>query len=175
MIEVKQITAENAQDLNLKNEPFVMPGDFIPELKDGVWSYRTELYAQPQSMVFPDEDYDIEEVCSKGIVFGAYEDGNCIGVAIFEDYWLKYMYLSDLKVTTDARGKGVGKALIAAGLEAAKAKGYRGLYTIGQDNNLNACMFYLKAGFVIGGFDNHVYNGTSQDGKADVIFYLDAQ
>ena len=81
------------------------------------------------------------------------------------------MYLFDLKVNSAARGKGVGKLLIDAGMKAAKARGYIGLYTHAQDNNLNACMFYLKAGFEIGGFDNHVYNGTSQEGKADIIFY----
>ena len=175
MIEIRRITAENAADLNLKNEPFTMPGKFIPSLQDGVWSYRTQLYETPRSMVFPDENYDFVEANRKGILFGAYEDGQCLGVAIFEDYWLKYMYLSDLKVIAAARGKGVGKALIRAGLEAAKARGYQGLYTIGQDDNLNACMFYLRAGFAIGGFDNRVYNGTSQAGKGDVIFYQDAQ
>ena len=171
MIEIKHITKENEQDLNLRNEPFSMPGTFIPELKDGVWSYRTEFFPQPQSMVFPDENYDFDEITSKGAVFGAYEDGKCIGVAIYQDYWLKHMYLYDLKVSNNARGKGVGKLLIQAGLEEAKKRGYTGLYTIAQDNNLNACLFYLKAGFEIGGFDNHVYQGTSQQGKADIIFY----
>lgn len=175
MIEIRRITKENARDLNLKNEPFVMPGKFIPELRDGVWSYRTELFETPQSMVFPNENYDFEEANKKGIIFGAYENGQCIGVAIFEDYWLKYMYLYDLKVNSAARGKGVGKALIRAGMEAAKERGYIGLYTQAQDNNLNTCMFYLHAGFAIGGFDNHVYNGTSQQGKADIIFYLDGK
>ena len=61
MIEIRQITAQNKQDLNIPNEPFEMPGQFIPELKDGVWSYRTEMYAKPQSMVFPDENYDFGE------------------------------------------------------------------------------------------------------------------
>lgn len=175
MIEIRRITADSAADLNLKNESFPMPGKFIPELKDGVWSYRTELFPEPQSMVFPDENYDFEQVNKKGIVFGAYEDGKCIGVAIYEDYWLKYMYLYDLKVNSEARGKGTGKALIRAGLEAAAERGYKGLYTVAQDNNLNACMFYLKAGFAIGGFDNRVYGGTSQAHKADILFYLDAQ
>ena len=175
MIEVKRITKENAQDLNLPNEPFEMPGKFIPELKDGVWNYHTELFPQPQSMVFPDENYDFAEADKKGILFGAYEEGKCIGVAIFEDYWLKYMYLYDLKVNAGARGKGVGKALIRAGLEAARERGYKGIYTIAQDNNLNTCMFYLHAGFAIGGFDNRVYTGTSQQGKADIIFYLDGK
>lgn len=171
MIEIRRITKENAADLNLKNEPFEMPGRFIPALKDGVWSYRTELFDKAESMVFPDENYDFEETAAKGIIFGAYEDGKCIGVAIYQDYWLKYMYLYDLKVSSGARGKGVGKQLIEAGMEEAKKRGYLGLYTQAQDNNLNACMFYLKAGFEIGGFDNRTYRGTKQEGKADIIFY----
>jgi len=173
MIEVRRITAEIAGDLNLKNEPFLMPGKLIPELKDGIWSYRTELFEVPQTMVFPDENYEFAATDAKGIAFGAYENEECIGLAIYEDYWLKHMYLYDLKVSAAARGKGVGKALIAAGLEAAKQRGYRGLYTIAQDNNLNACLFYLSAGFEIGGFDNRVYRGTSQEHKADILFYLD--
>jgi len=175
MTVIKKITKDNASDLNLKNEPFTMPGRFIPSLQDGAWNYRTEPFPEPQTMVFPDEKYDYDEVAGKGAVFGAYEDGKCIGIAIYEDYWLKYMYLSDLKVSTDARGKGVGKALIRAGLEEAKARGYKGLYTIAQDNNLNACLFYLGVGFAIGGFDNRVYGGTSQEGKADILFYLDGE
>ena len=175
MIEIRKITRETAEDLRLPNEPFLMPGKFIPQLSDGVWTYRTEAFPVPETMVFPNEDYDFEERSSKGVAFGAYENGKCVGLAIYEDYWLKYMYLYDLKVTADARGKGVGKALIQAGLEEAKTRGYRGIYTIAQDNNLNACMFYLCAGFDIGGFDNRVYGGTSQANKADILFYLDAQ
>ncbi len=175
MMEIRRITVENAADLNLKNEPFQIPGKFIPALQDGRWNYRTELFDCPQSMVFPDENYDFAEVHRKGIAFGAYEDGKCIGLAIYEDYWLKHMYLYDLKVNADYRGKGVGKALIRAGLEAAKERGYRGIYTVAQDNNLNACLFYLAAGFEIGGFDNRVYDGTSQQGKADIIFYINQE
>ena len=170
-MEIREILRENAADLNLKNEPFEMPGRFIPVLKNGIWSYRTERFETVQTMVFPDENYDYERVAQNGVILGAYENGECIGVAIFQDHWLKHLYLLDLKVNASFRGMGVGKALIAAGLAAAKERGYRGLYTQAQDDNLNACMFYLHAGFEIGGFDNHVYNGTSQEGKADIIFY----
>lgn len=170
-MEIRRIGSENQKDLNLKNEPFEMPGKFIPELKDGIWSYRTELFETPQTMVFPDENYDFAELSKNSVLFGAYANGACIGVAIYQDCWLKHMYLYDLKVNSSYRGKGVGKALIAAGMEEAMRRGYIGLYTQAQDNNLNACLFYLKAGFEIGGFDNHVYKGTKQAGKADIIFY----
>ena len=171
MIEIKKITEENKQDLNIPNEPFQMPGRLIPTLQDGVWSYRTETFPEIATMVFPDENYDFDEISAKGVIYGAYEDEQCIGVAVYQDYFLKHMYLYDLKVNASARGKGVGKLLIEAGMEAAEERGYKGLYTVAQDNNLNACMFYLSAGFDIGGFDNRVYDGTSQEGKSDIIFY----
>lgn len=174
MLEIRRIMKENAKDLGLKNEPFSMPGRLIPALKDGVWSYRIELFEQPGSLCFPDEAYDYDTLAKDSVIFGAYVDDTCVGLAIFQNGFFEYMYLLDLKVCAAARGKGVGKALIQAGLEAAKERNYRGVYLQAQDDNLNACLFYLKTGFVIGGFDNRVYCGSRQEGKADVIFYLDA-
>lgn len=172
-MEIKKISHENAGDLNLHNEPFAMPGRFIPALRDGQWSYRIEPFETVETMTFPDENYCFEALSQNGVMFGAYEDGLCIGIAIYQEAPFRYMYLYDLKVSSAARGKGAGKALIQAGLAAARERGYIGLYTQAQDNNLNACMFYLKAGFRIGGFDNHVYRGTRQEGKADIFFYTE--
>ena len=82
------------------------------------------------------------------------------------------MYLYDLKVSQNYRRRGVGAALIEKSMEIARSKNYRGIYAIAQDNNLAACRFYLKNGFEIGGFDDHSYAGSSQEGNADVYFYL---
>ncbi len=171
-MEIRPITKENARDLNIANEPFSMPGRMIPSLCDGVWDYRVELFDQIQEMTFPDENYVFDTLAENGILLGAYEDGSCVGVAIYQKAFFKYLYLYDLKVSAAARHKGVGKALIRAGLEAAEREGYQGIYTQAQDNNLNACQFYLSCGFQIGGFDNRIYSGTSQAGKADIVFYL---
>ena len=171
MVEIRTITRENQVDLNLKNDPFQMPGRLIPSLENGSWTYREELFEQPRSMCFPDENYDFEQYSKDGFLLGAYEDGNCVGLGIFREEFWKYVYVYDLKVSAAARGKGIGRMLIDAGMEKARAKGYRGLYLYAQDNNLNACRFYLKAGFEIGGFDNRRYDGTSQEGTADIVFY----
>lgn len=171
-MEIRPITRDVAADLHLPNEPFEMPGRFIPERKDGKWSYRIEWFEKVQTMCFPDENYDYEKYSREGFLLGAYEDDKCIGIGIFRDDFWKYMYLYDLKVNSAHRGKGVGKALVRAGLEEARKRGYLGIFLQAQDNNLNACMFYLKTGFQIGGFNDRVYDGTSQEGKSDIFFYL---
>jgi len=176
MITVEIITPEKKADINIPNEAFPLFGRMIPSYVNGKWDYEIQYFPEEEvtDMCFPDENYDFESMKEEHIFVGAYEDGKCIGLAILKHYFLKYLYLYDLKVNSDYRGKGVGKKLIEKAKELATANGYRGVYTIGQDNNLAACRFYIKAGFVIGGLDTNVYKGTSQEGKADIIFYLDA-
>lgn len=67
------------------------------------------------------------------------------------------MYLCDLKVNSNYRQQGIVKQLIKRGLSLVLNQGYKGIYTQGQDNNLSACLFYLKCGFNIGVLDTKVY------------------
>lgn len=71
------------------------------------------------------------------------------------------------------RRLGIGRRLLEEGKKIAAAQGNSGIYTIGQDNNLIACLFYINVGFQIGGLDTFVYKGTLQEGKRDNIFYQD--
>ena len=123
-------------------------------------------------MCFPDEHYKLEEMPDTTFL-GAYEDGKCVGVAVLQEAMFKYMYLLDLKVNRDCRGKGIGRRLIDCAKQLAAERGYRGIYTQGQNDNLGACRFYIRCGFRIGGLDTDVYRGTKQEGKSDIYFYLD--
>lgn len=167
------IDKEHEQDINLKNEPFLQFGRMIPTYIDQKWGYSIQLFSEEEKseLCFPDENYDFDKLSSDHLFIGAYDGDACVGVAILKDDWFKYMYLDDLKVSSAYRHQGVGAGLIEASMEAAKKRGYNGLYTIGQDDNLAACKFYLKMGFEIGGFDNRVYKGTSQESKANIFFY----
>lgn len=175
MIDIRIIDRAHAADINIKNEPFPLYGRMIPSLRDGTWNSRIELFAPEDvgEMTFPDENYDFEAMSESCVFVGAYEGNACIGLAIWQREWHKYLYLYDLKVNRAYRGKGIASRLIEHGKSLAAARGCLGLYTVGQDNNLNACMLYLNCGFEIGGFNDHVYNGTSQAGKADIYFYMD--
>lgn len=108
------------------------------------------------------------------IFLGAYDDDTCVGLAILQPGFFKYMYLYDLKVSREYRGHHIGQRLIQKSKEIAVQNGYCGLYTQGQDNNPGACLFYLHSGFYIGGLDTNVYRHTKQEGKADILFYCEA-
>lgn len=172
-MEIKIIDETNKSDVKLKNEPFKIYGQMIPSLMCGKWDYEIKTFDETFEMCFPDEDYDFDSMKDNTVFIGAYIDGKCVGLALLQDQMFKYMYLYDLKVSASHRHSGVGTALIEKAKEVAASHGYRGIYTVGQDNNLSACKFYIKSGFCIGGFDNRVYTGTSQEGKADILFYLD--
>ena len=173
MITIRRIDETRKQDARLPNEPFRLWGRMIPTLQDGVWSYRVEEFSEPGLDCFPDEDYDV--TTDDGIFFGAYEGETCVGLAVLRRELFRYLYLDDLKVSAARRGQGIGGLLIRAALAEAEKLGLIGVYAIAQDNNLSACLFYLKQGFSIGGFDNRSYRGTSQQDKANIFFYRDCK
>lgn len=174
-MECRVIDQEHSGDIRLKNEPFSLYGKVIPTYFDGKWDYSIQLFPENEvaEMCFPDENYVYGELVKNHVFIGAYDGESCVGLAVLADDMFQYMYLADFKVLRGYRKQGVGTALIEKAIEVAHERDYNGIYTIGQDNNVSACKFYLKAGFEIGGFDNRIYRGTSQEHKADIIFYLD--
>ena len=175
MIEIRVIEADRRQDINIPNDPFPLYGRMIPSYVDEQWRYDVVNFEEDavSEMCFPDEHYDYDAMRGDHTFIGAYDGEKCVGLAILRDAWLRYLYLYDLKVSRAYRRQGVARALIEKAKEISVARGYRGLYTQGQDNNLSACLFYIQSGFVIGGFDSNVYKGSNQEGKSDIIFYLD--
>lgn len=172
-IQIRTIDRQHSKDINISNEPFPLCGRMIPVYINEKWDYTTERFAEEAEICFPDENYTFDDTAGSRVYIGAYDADKCIGLAIMQQALFKYMYLYDLKVNKRYRLMGVAKALIEKAKTVAKECGYDGIYTQGQDNNLGACLFYLKTGFVIGGLDTKVYQGTPQEGKKDIYFYLD--
>lgn len=176
MTEIRIITETHQDDINIPNEPFRRIGRMIPSCFHGAWSYEAVFYDEPDATeCFPDEHYEYTAMKDHSVFIGAYDRGNCVGLAILQKTMYRYMYLYDLKVSEAYRQKGVATALIRKAKEVCKEHGYSGIYTQAQDNNLAACLFYIKTGFYIGGLDTNIYRGTAQEGKADIVFYLDCE
>lgn len=175
MITIKIIDKAHENDINIRNCPFKLFGLLLPSYNNGKWDYSSIYFPDENitEMCFPDENYNYDELSEHCVFIGAYDNDKCIGLAILKHDPFRYMYLYDFKVDTQYRGRHIATMLIDKAKEIAQQHGYRGLYTQGQDNNLGACLFYLKNGFVIGGLNTHIYNGTSQENKKDILFYCD--
>lgn len=175
MVEIRIIDEVHQDDINIPNESFALIGKMIPSYVNEHWDHSVCRFAEADitEMCFPDEQYQYAGMKDRSVFIGAYAEGKCIGLAILQDAWFRYMYLYDLKVSKAYRRTGVASALLRKAKEVCKARNYAGIYTQGQDNNLAACLFYIKTGFRIGGLDTEVYKGTKQEGKADIVFYLD--
>lgn len=173
-MEIRYIDKKHSEDINLKNEPFLIRGRMVVTFDGKRWHHQEILFPKEEikEMTFPDENYDFDKM--KDYIFlGAYENEECVGLAILYKDFTSRLYLSDLKVKKEYRKKGIGRELIKASLTYARRNKFNGIYTICQDNNLDACLFYLNSGFAIGGLDTKVYENTKQEGKYDILLYLD--
>ncbi|KRM90266.1 GNAT family N-acetyltransferase [Liquorilactobacillus cacaonum] len=172
-MDFKILNEQNSEPLQLKNEPFKIFGELIVSRDLNGWNYEVKEYELQNifEQTFPDENYELSKINKKGFAIGVFEENVIVGLAIFEYNWNKMLYLLDLKVCKKYRRKNVARQLLKKVETIAKKKGYHGLWTIGQNNNLGACLFYLNYGFEIGGLNTMVYEQTSQKGKQDIYFY----
>lgn len=174
-IAIRFIGKENASDIRLKNERFRLEGQMLPCYQNGAWSYSITRDDQAGWDIFPDEDYDFEEMGKDHAFIGAYDGADCVGLAILEKAWYRYLYLQDLKVIFPYRRQHIATQMLEKACEYARQCGYRGIWTVAQSKNLGACLFYLANGFRIGGLDTETYNGTKQEGNADIHFYRELE
>lgn len=170
-MEIKIVQQQNKADINLPNQPFEIFGRMQVARINDTWQHTVQLFDKQHVTTdcFPQENYNYDAMTDCTFV-GAYHNGNCVGLAILQQQPMHFVYLMDLKVNQDFRGRHVGKQLMAKCQQLAAAQG-KGIFTHAQDNNLAACLFYLNSGFRIGGLDSDLYRHTKLQGVSDVIFY----
>jgi GNAT superfamily N-acetyltransferase len=80
---------------------------------------------------------------------GAYANGKLLGIVHYlfhRSFWTvgNYCYLQDLFVLPEARGKGIGRALIEAVYDRARVAGASRVYWLTQEGNATARALYDK-------------------------------
>ena len=98
-------------------------------------------------MCFPDENYCFDDM-TDSVFLGAYDGERCVGLAVLQPGFFKYMYLYDLKVDRAYRGRHIGKMLIDAAKETAARLGYSDLSLRGRTITLPPACFISKSASV---------------------------
>ncbi|WP_416298249.1 GNAT family N-acetyltransferase [Paenibacillus illinoisensis] len=143
------------KDLNKTNDSFEIYGRVVPSLQSGRGSYTEELYDKTREIRFPDDQLDWSQYINREdkALFLAYTNNTCIGqIRIIKD-WNRFCYIENIATKKDYRGIGVGKLLLHKAEDWAKQRNLLGMSLEAQDDNLGACRFYVKQGFILGGAD----------------------
>ena len=175
MDQLEKITIKPLKDqfvtiVNVANDPFPIIGKIIPQFYDGVWSYEEDLYDTPSETRFPDDNLDWTTYIDsneKIILLTFYEDV-CIGQIRLVKDWNRFAHIENIAVKKDFRKSGVGHLLLEAAETWAKEQSLIGLSLEAQNDNLIACRFYVKEGFVLGGVDTLK---QSANPKIDLTLY----
>ena len=106
------------------------------------------------------------------VIFFAEVNGKPVGQIKVVPWWNKFAYIEELVVDTKFRGQGVGRALMNRAIAWAKEQKFPGITLETQDNNVPACKFYEKCGFVLGGFDLYAIRNLSNASEIALYWYL---
>ncbi|WP_088292098.1 streptothricin N-acetyltransferase SatA [Bacillus mycoides] len=122
--------------------------------------YEDEELAYNEYMNNPDQ-----------VIYIALLHNQTVGVMVLKKNWNRYAYIEDIKVEKECRGLGIGRKLIEQAKQWAKDGEMPGIMIETQNNNVAACKFYEKCGFVIGGFDFLVYKGINEKNDEVAIYW----
>ncbi len=89
----------------------------------------------------------IEEYLSDGKLYAAAWEDTVVGVFVLLPHGNNEWELKNIAVAEEWHGKGVGKALIAEAIEAARSEGATYLEVGTGNSSINQLAFYQKSGF----------------------------
>jgi GNAT superfamily N-acetyltransferase len=107
-----------------------------------------------------------------GHVVASEEDGTLVGVAAADlAAWSRRVQVEGIFVAPQARGRGVGRALMASVTDFAREVGAGCVWVETQNVNYPAVQFYRRLGFRLCGFDERLYDRDSPEADEVALFF----
>ena len=133
--------------------------------------FEKQVVHSPEEYDFPDGLYQDhwENAEAYGVVS---DDGKMLAcIEVCPEEWSNRLMVTELWITEELRGQGLGKRLMDKAKEVAVTQGRRAIILETQSCNTNAIGFYLHQGFELIGFDTCCY--TNNDiGRQEVRINL---
>lgn len=140
------------------------------------FTIRLEKLPQPLHRQHEQPDEDMlamyRAALQHNLSLGAYDGEKLIGIALAEPHhWNGSLWVWEFHVAESHRGQGIGRDLMEALAQRAKAAGLRVIVCETQNINVPAVRFYGRVGFTLDAFDLCYYtNADWPDG--DIAFFM---
>ena len=172
-ITLRQMDSHSLHQVDGFNRNSMVNSHLLVQLQDNKISYSIIPVEPYEKILSVDpEDYTTFIDNPQKVIFFADVDGKPAGQIKLIPWWNKFAYVEELIVDTEFRGQGVGRALMDCAIRWAREQGFPGLTLETQDNNVPACKFYEKCGFVLSGFDLYAYKELDNSGEIALYWYL---
>lgn len=165
---IKKLSVSNIGDINKCDSAFVINSKLIPhyEPENRRILYNVVPVTEYVKQYGPHELYKIDYSSYIGsadnTAFIAYVDGRVAGQIVVSRNWNRFSSIEDIRVDAKFRRQGIGRALLKHAETWVRKNSFPGIMVETQDTNVGACRFYEKYGFVLGGFDTHLYHAADK-------------
>jgi ribosomal protein S18 acetylase RimI-like enzyme len=131
--------------------------------EESTFTLRLVALPQPMSKRYSHLDEETQAhyatLLGLGFSFGAYQEGQCIGLALAEAHaWNQSLWVWEFHVSESYRSQGVGRRLMEALIARARDAGLRTIVCETQTTNVPAIRFYRALGFTLDGIDLSYYS-----------------
>jgi|SRR5688572_13701304 len=172
-IQIRQMDSQSIHQVDQFNRNSIVNSHLMLHIQDNKISYSIIPVEPYEKILSVDaEDYTTFINNPQKVIFFADVDGKPVGQIKLVPWWNIFAYVEELVVDTEFRGKGVGSALMMRAIEWAKEQHFPGVTLETQDNNVPACKFYEKCGFVLTGFDLYAYKNFPNASEIALYWYL---
>ena len=171
-IKIIKMTAKNMHLYNSFKSEVNLKGLMDLYLEKGLFKYNV-IISEESTKTYNEHEIEVLSYIDseEKLVLFAMDQDEVVGQLTLNLHWNKMGFIDDIRVKQNHKGKGIGTALINRAKDWTIAKGLGGLTLETQTNNIDACLFYEKCGFVIGGLDKHLYSQFSEVKDETAIFW----
>jgi len=174
-IQIRQMDSQSIHQVDQFNRNSMVNSHIVLQVENNKLTYSI-VTVEPYEKILSieAEDYTTFIDNPQKVIFFADVDRSAkpAGQIKLVPWWNKFAYVEELVVDTEFRGKGVGRALMTRAIEWAKHQNFPGITLETQDNNVPACTFYEKCGFVLRGFDLYAYKNLDNASEIALYWYL---
>ena len=172
-ITIREMNADTIDQVDRFERNSIVSSKLVLHVEDRNIAYSIVSVEPYEKVLEVDpEDYTTFIGNPQKVIFFADVDGKPAGQIKLVPWWNKFAYVEELIVDTQFRGRGVGRALMTRAIAWAKQQNFPGLTLETQDNNVPACKFYEKCGFVLGGFDLYAFRNLFNASEIALYWYL---